>query len=177
LLIDLINKRVILSRIQALGHSGVNLRIMAFDLAAPVSMPQLIDRATTSYLVAPDWTINIQICDMCAKSQELSREAVTLIKKKIKDKNTMTSTLALHLLQALMKNWYVFVFPLALVVAAFFSFDRFSHPILSCACWCWTLFLWQLVCDSLCPSEGISEQSGEGPQGQKDQVSHQEPTG
>ena len=43
---------------------------------------------------------------MCARDQALSAEAVALIKKKLKDKSPMTSVLALHLLEALMKNWY-----------------------------------------------------------------------
>lgn len=81
---------------------------MAFDLTAPISMPQLIERATTSMLVAPDWTINIQICDMCGRDAMLAKEAAALVKKKLKEKSTTSAVFALHLLEALMKNaWYV----------------------------------------------------------------------
>ena len=73
-------------------------------------MPSLIERATTSFLVTPDWTINIQICDLCSRDPELSRDAVLLIKKKIKDKSPQTVVLALHLLEAIMKNWYVYYY-------------------------------------------------------------------
>lgn len=70
-------------------------------------MPSLVERATTSMLVSPDWTINIEICDMCARDPELAKEAVTLIKKRLKEKPELSAVYALHLLEALMKNsWY-----------------------------------------------------------------------
>lgn len=100
---------------------------MAFDLNAPVSMPSLIERATTSYLVTPDWAINIQICDMCSRDQMLAAEAVALVKKKIKDKNPTTIVLALHLLEALMKNSYVF--ELFFFYATFYA-NSFSHSFI-----------------------------------------------
>ena len=132
---------------------------MAFDLNAPVSMPSLIERATTSYLVTPDWAINIQICDMCSRDQMLAAEAVALVKKKIKDKNPTTIVLALHLLEALMKNSYVFM--------NFFLLIPVRILILSFS------FLKKMVCNSTCESKGISHFIGPHPQGQEDQVSGQ----
>ena len=79
---------------------------MAFDLSGPISMTNLIERATTELLIAPDWTINMQICDECAKDAEFSKEAVRQLMKKIKDKNPQTGLYALFLLEALMKNSY-----------------------------------------------------------------------
>jgi VHS domain/GAT domain len=87
-------------------HTAKLAKKMAFDLTQGVSMPQLIERATTDMLVAPDWTINIQICDICARDMNAARDAARLCKKKLKDKSTLSAQWALFLLEALMKNAY-----------------------------------------------------------------------
>ncbi|XP_075888664.1 target of Myb1 membrane trafficking protein isoform X6 [Nelusetta ayraudi] len=80
---------------------------MEFLLGNPFSTPvgQRIESATSSSLVAEDWGLNMEICDMVNGCEEGPRDAVKAIKKRIAgNKNFKEVMLALTVLETCVKN-------------------------------------------------------------------------
>lgn len=80
---------------------------MEFLLGNPFSTPvgQRIESATSSSLVAEDWGLNMEICDVVNSCEEGPRDAVKAIKKRIAgNKNFKEVMLALTVLETCVKN-------------------------------------------------------------------------
>ncbi len=73
------------------------------DLLTPVG--QAIDQATQETLLAPDWAVNLQVCDLInAGPTEIGQDAVRAFSRKLRSKNQKVLQLTLTLLEAAVKN-------------------------------------------------------------------------
>ncbi|KAK6118218.1 hypothetical protein DH2020_048004 [Rehmannia glutinosa] len=54
-----------------------------------------VEKATSEFLIGPDWTLNIDICDTINSSQMLAKDVVKAVKKRLQHKNPKVQLLAL----------------------------------------------------------------------------------
>lgn len=64
----------------------------------------MVEQATSEALLMPDWETNLRICDAITAQPELAPPGVKALRKRIAVKNDKVSTLALTLLDALVKT-------------------------------------------------------------------------
>ncbi|XP_011095099.1 TOM1-like protein 2 isoform X1 [Sesamum indicum] len=63
-----------------------------------------VEKATSEFLIGPDWTLNIDICDTINSNQMLAKDVVKAVKKRLQHKNPKVQLLALTLLETMVKN-------------------------------------------------------------------------
>lgn len=64
----------------------------------------LVDKATSDLLVGPDWTMNMEICDVINTDPGQAKDVIKAVKKRIGHKNPRVQFLALILLETMIKN-------------------------------------------------------------------------
>ncbi|KAL0375415.1 UNVERIFIED_CONTAM: TOM1-like protein 6 [Sesamum radiatum] len=57
-----------------------------------------VEKATSEFLIGPDWTLNIDICDTINSNQMLAKDVVKAVKKRLQHKNPKVQLLALTVL-------------------------------------------------------------------------------
>ncbi|XP_078177502.1 TOM1-like protein 9 [Carex rostrata] len=65
---------------------------------------ELVDRATSDTLIAPDWVLNGEICNDINQDARLVKDVVKALKKRIGHKNPKVQILALSLLESMIKE-------------------------------------------------------------------------
>lgn len=63
-----------------------------------------VEKATSEFLIGPDWTMNMDICDTINSNQMLAKDVVKAVKKRLQHKNPKVQLLALTLLETMVKN-------------------------------------------------------------------------
>ncbi|KAI5663038.1 hypothetical protein M9H77_22361 [Catharanthus roseus] len=63
-----------------------------------------VEKATSEFLIGPDWTMNIDICDTVNSNQWLAKDVVKAVKKRVQHRNPKVQLLALTLLETMVKN-------------------------------------------------------------------------
>ncbi|KAM7463907.1 hypothetical protein LguiA_032028 [Lonicera macranthoides] len=64
----------------------------------------LVEKATSEFLIGPDWTMNINICDTINSNRWLAKDVVKAVKKRLQHKNPKVQLLSLTLLETMVKN-------------------------------------------------------------------------
>lgn len=54
-----------------------------------------VEKATSEFLIGPDWTINIDICDTINSNHWLAKDVVKAVKKRLQHKNPKVQLLSL----------------------------------------------------------------------------------
>ncbi|CAI9097191.1 OLC1v1033563C1 [Oldenlandia corymbosa var. corymbosa] len=70
----------------------------------PSSAITRVEKATSEFLIGPDWTMNIDICDTVNSNHWLAKDVVRAVKKRLLHKNPKVQMLALTLLETMVKN-------------------------------------------------------------------------
>ncbi|XBI35675.1 hypothetical protein VPH35_121335 [Triticum aestivum] len=81
-------------------EKGVEEPRWAVDMAAAVR----VEKATSDLLLGPDWSLNIDICDGANSDHGQAKEVIKTVKKRLQHKNSSVQSLALTLLETLVKN-------------------------------------------------------------------------
>ncbi|KAL3536589.1 hypothetical protein ACH5RR_005050 [Cinchona calisaya] len=68
-----------------------------------------VEKATSEFLIAPDWTLNIDICDTLNCNHWLAKDVIKAVKKRLQNKNPKVQLLALTLLETMVKNCGEFI--------------------------------------------------------------------
>ncbi|KAJ4970002.1 hypothetical protein NE237_003101 [Protea cynaroides] len=63
-----------------------------------------VDKATSDLLISPDWTLNMEICDLINATNWQAKEVVKAVKKRLQHKSPKVQLLALTLLETMIKN-------------------------------------------------------------------------
>nr|CAD1841873.1 unnamed protein product [Ananas comosus var. bracteatus] len=63
-----------------------------------------VEKATSDLLIGPDWTLNMEICDLVNSGQWLAKDVIKAVKKRLQHKNPNVQFLALTLLETMVKN-------------------------------------------------------------------------
>ncbi|KAH1047302.1 hypothetical protein J1N35_038086 [Gossypium stocksii] len=63
-----------------------------------------VDKATSELLNAPDWTLNIYICDSLNSNHWQRKDILKAVKRRLQHKNSRVQLLALTLLETMVKN-------------------------------------------------------------------------
>ncbi|XP_073311622.1 TOM1-like protein 6 [Primulina huaijiensis] len=74
------------------------------SIASSSSATVRVEKATSEFLIGPDWTMNIDICDTINSNQMLAKDVVKAVKKRLQHKNPKVQLLALTLLETMVKN-------------------------------------------------------------------------
>ncbi|XP_022663251.1 hepatocyte growth factor-regulated tyrosine kinase substrate-like isoform X2 [Varroa destructor] len=64
----------------------------------------LLEKATSTKLLEPDWTIILEMCDSLRSGDSDPKAALSAVKKKLASKNPNVTLLALHCLESMVKN-------------------------------------------------------------------------
>ncbi|KAA3468223.1 TOM1-like protein 2 isoform X2 [Gossypium australe] len=64
----------------------------------------MVDKATSSMLIGPDWARNLEICDMLCRDPVQAKDVMKGIKKRLGNKNPKVQLLTLTLLETIVKN-------------------------------------------------------------------------
>ncbi|GMI88500.1 hypothetical protein HRI_002519200 [Hibiscus trionum] len=64
----------------------------------------MVEKATSSLLIGPDWARNLEICDLLSRNPVQAKDVVKGIKKRLGHKNPKVQLLALTLLETIIKN-------------------------------------------------------------------------
>ncbi|KAG0466515.1 hypothetical protein HPP92_018095 [Vanilla planifolia] len=78
-------------------------------LSSPSPMTVRVEKATSHLLIAPDWTMNMDICDSINTDPLQAKDVVKAVKKRLQNKNPRVQFLALTLLETMIKNCGDFV--------------------------------------------------------------------
>ncbi|KAJ8551005.1 hypothetical protein K7X08_000375 [Anisodus acutangulus] len=78
--------------------------ISSLGAASSSSASLRVEKATSEFLIGPDWTMNIDICDTISSNQWLAKGVVKAVKKRLQHKNPKVQLLALTLLETMVKN-------------------------------------------------------------------------
>jgi hypothetical protein len=63
-----------------------------------------VERATNELLSGPDWSLNLDICDMINNDPGQAKDVIKQLKKRITNKNATIQILALTVFETIMKN-------------------------------------------------------------------------
>jgi hypothetical protein len=63
-----------------------------------------VERATNELLSGPDWSLNLDICDMINNDPRQAKDVIKQLKKRITNKNATIQILALTVFETIMKN-------------------------------------------------------------------------
>jgi len=85
------------------GMSSVSFKVKEF-FQGPNQADKIVEEATAETLDAPDWAMNLEICDMINHERVNSIELIRAIKKRIMLKSPRVQYLALMLLETVVKN-------------------------------------------------------------------------
>ncbi|KAL1549080.1 hypothetical protein AAHA92_17226 [Salvia divinorum] len=77
---------------------------MISSIASSSSATVRVEKATSEFLIGPDWTLNMEICDIVNSNQMLAKDVVKAVKKRLQHKKPKVQLLALTLLETIVKN-------------------------------------------------------------------------
>ena len=72
------------------------------DLSTPIGV--VVKAATNNLLIGPDWTKNLEICDMITRTEGGAEQAMKAILRRMNDSDQNTCYLAMIIAETCMKN-------------------------------------------------------------------------